>query len=94
MEDRASVEVRITGFVQGVGFRFFAERVARRLGITGYVMNRRDGSVFVHAEGRREDLLTFLDHLKRGPSGASVEGFEVTWEPYKGRFEAFTIRFS
>lgn len=94
MEEKAAVEVRITGFVQGVGFRFFAERVARRLGIVGYVMNRWDGSVFVQAEGRREDLLVFLDQLKKGPSGASVKGFKVKWGPYEGRFTDFTIRFS
>lgn len=93
MKEQASVEVRITGIVQGVGFRFFAERIARWLGVTGYVLNQPDGSVFVEAEGRRGDLFSFLDQLKKGPSGAVVEGFEVKWGPYRGRFPDFTIRF-
>jgi acylphosphatase len=93
MEQQASVTVKITGLVQGVGFRFFAEKWAKRLKLAGYAMNRWDGSVFVEAEGRREDLLAFLDQLKKGPVGAVVEGLEVTWGPYQGRFTDFSIRF-
>ena len=93
MEQQASVTVRVTGFVQGVGFRFFAEKWAKRLKLTGYAMNRRDGSVLVEVEGRRGNLLAFLDQLKKGPPGAIVEGFEVTWGPYQGRFTDFSIRF-
>lgn len=94
MDALASVEVRITGIVQGVGFRFFAERIAHHHGLTGYVVNRRDGSVYVVAEGERAAVVAFLAQLKNGPPGAVVEGFDITWGSPQGQFRDFTIRFS
>ena len=64
--------------VQGVGFRFFAQHAAERFGISGYVMNRRDGRVEVYAIGEPEPLQQLLVELKRGPRGASVS--DVTEE--------------
>jgi acylphosphatase len=63
----------VSGIVQGVGFRFFAERVAGRLGIAGYVKNLRDGRVEVYAIGSEEQLRALRGELKRGPSAASVD---------------------
>ncbi len=63
----------ISGMVQGVGFRFFAERVAARLGIAGYVKNLRDGRVEVYAIGRGPELDSLGNELKRGPRSAIVE---------------------
>ncbi len=63
----------ISGMVQGVGFRFFAERVAARLGIAGYVKNLRDGRVEVYAIGRGPELDSLHNELKRGPRSAVVE---------------------
>jgi acylphosphatase len=58
--------------VQGVGFRFFAECVALRLGITGYVRNRFDGRVEVYAIGNAAQLDSLREELGRGPRMASV----------------------
>ncbi len=58
--------------VQGVGFRFFAQRVADRLGIAGYVKNLSDGRVEVYAIGTGEQLSALREALQRGPSAASV----------------------
>ena len=91
--DRASLTARVSGMVQGVGFRYFTERVAREIGLVGYVRNCRDGSVEVVAEGEREALRHLLRYLKRGPAGARVERVEETWGDHTGRFSAFTIRF-
>jgi acylphosphatase len=67
----------VSGTVQGVGFRFFAQRVARRLGLSGYVRNLRDGRVEVYAIGSQDQLSVLHHQLKRGPQGASVtEVFE------------------
>ena len=66
------LHVRITGVVQGVGFRWFARERARRLGLAGWVRNLPDGSVEVLAEGPPGQLDLLLGELHRGPSGAQV----------------------
>lgn len=58
--------------VQGVGFRFFVERAANRLGVGGYVKNLRDGRVEVYAIGQPEQLRALKAELARGPRMASV----------------------
>jgi acylphosphatase len=62
----------IGGAVQGVGFRFFASRHGRRLGLLGWVRNLPDGQVEVVAEGDPARLAQFETELARGPSLASV----------------------
>jgi acylphosphatase len=66
----------IMGRVQGVGFRYFAERAARASGVTGRVRNLADGSVEAHANGTRAQLDDFEAALRRGPSHADIRGFE------------------
>jgi acylphosphatase len=63
----------VSGSVQGVGYRFFAQLVAARLGVHGYVKNLFDGRVEVYAMGTDEQLREMRRELKRGPRGASVE---------------------
>lgn len=62
--------------VQGVGFRYFAQRVARALGLAGYVKNLRDGRVEVYACGSEHQLSALRAELQRGPRSAQVEGVE------------------
>ena len=64
----------VSGMVQGVGFRFFAQRVAERLGLAGYVKNRRDGRVEVYAIGPSDQLRVLRAELERGPRAASISG--------------------
>jgi len=66
----------ISGDVQGVGFRYFAERTARYARVTGWVRNLADGRVEVHAEGTPAQLSAFESALRRGPSRADVREFE------------------
>ncbi|MGE3843059.1 MAG: acylphosphatase, partial [Vicinamibacterales bacterium] len=61
---------RITGRVQGVGFRFFTEAAAVREGIGGWVRNADDGAVEAFAEGDEEALLRFERAIRLGPAGA------------------------
>ncbi len=63
----------VSGFVQGVGFRFFAVAEAERLGLSGYVRNRRDGRVEAYAIGAPEQLAQFRARLENGPRLASVK---------------------
>ena len=93
VSEKASLTAWVIGTVQGVGFRYFTERVAEEIGVAGYVMNRSDGSVEVMAEGERGILEQLLEHLKQGPSGARVERVEESWGPYTGRFVSFSVRF-
>ncbi len=62
----------VGGMVQGVGYRFFAQRVAERLGLAGYVKNLRDGRVEVYAVGAPERLRALRAELERGPEAAVV----------------------
>ncbi|MBA3404321.1 MAG: acylphosphatase [Gemmatimonadaceae bacterium] len=65
--------LRVTGLVQGVGFRWFVRVSARRLRLHGWVTNRRDGTVEIAAEGSDESLAQLRRLVSRGPDGASVE---------------------
>jgi acylphosphatase len=58
--------------VQGVGYRYFAQRVAMRLGLNGYAKNLRDGRVEIYAIGPEKVLAQFRRELERGPESASV----------------------
>jgi acylphosphatase len=63
----------VSGRVQGVGFRFFAERTAASLGVGGYVRNLFDGRVEVYAIGSTEQLVAVKNALRRGPRMAGVD---------------------
>ncbi len=63
----------VSGAVQGVGFRFFAEQAAVRLGIAGYAQNLFDGRVEVYAIGSEAQLDALKTELRRGPRMASVD---------------------
>ena len=67
MEGKHLYKIHIRGWVQGVGFRYSALREARILGITGYVKNLSDGSVYIEAEGPVKQLNIFLEWCKKGP---------------------------
>lgn len=62
----------VSGAVQGVGYRFFTQRVSQRIGVAGYVKNLRDGRVEVYAVGSASQLSALRRELERGPQGASV----------------------
>ena len=63
----------VSGRVQGVGFRFFAERTAASLGVGGYVRNMFDGRVEVYAIGSAEQMDALRNALRRGPRMAAVD---------------------
>jgi acylphosphatase len=63
----------VSGRVQGVGFRFFAERTASSLGVSGYVRNLFDGRVEVYAIGSEQQMEALSNALRRGPRMAAVD---------------------
>jgi acylphosphatase len=70
--------LRIQGRVQGVGFRAYMEYKARQFGVTGWVRNRRDGSVEAVVQGTPEAVEGMLACARRGPRSALVSAVEVT----------------
>lgn len=68
----------MTGLVQGVGFRWSAAREAWSRGITGYVKNLSDGSVYIEAEGERGQLDLFTEWCRNGPRTGFVDSVEIS----------------
>lgn len=81
----------MSGRVQGVGFRFFAQDAARREGLSGGVRNLDDGTVEAVAEGESGSLERFEAALRRGPSRSRVEQVRVEGTEPTGRHSGFVI---
>ena len=90
-DDVSRLRAVVHGWVQGVGYREFVMREARRLRLGGYVRNASDGSVEVEAEGGREDLELLLARLRHGPSLAEVRHVDVAWDAPRGDFHGFEL---
>ena len=82
----------VSGRVQGVGFRYFTQDIARREGLTGLVRNLPDGRVEVIAEGDDTAVDRLETALRQGPPGARVEEVDVEEAPPTGRVSGFRIR--
>lgn len=85
------LEAIVSGRVQMVMYRDFAQRKARGLTLVGTVKNLEDGTVRVIAEGSRESLERYLAKLHGGPLLAKVEGVSPEWRSATGEFEGFRI---
>ncbi|MBX5206013.1 acylphosphatase [Rhizobium sp. NZLR1] len=72
-----AVRVRISGKVQGVGFRMWTRNEAVRLGLTGWVRNERDGAVVALIAGPDTAISIMIERFSRGPAGSSVAGVET-----------------
>lgn len=83
----------VTGFVHGVGYRYFVVGHARRLGVTGYAKNLPNGTVEVFAEGERGLLDEFVKLLRVGPVAADVSGVSIDWLKPTGRYKSFGIEY-
>jgi acylphosphatase len=92
MSGQRAVEITVRGYVQGVGFRWYASREAANLGITGWVANQPDGSVALVAEGSSAAIDALIAALREGPAGASVASVDVRDRVATGRFGRFEIR--
>jgi acylphosphatase len=86
------LEAVVHGRVQGVGFRVFVRRGARRLGLRGWVANEPAGRLRCVAEGPRAALEALLRELNEGPPSAFVDRVEASWGLATGEFEAFEVR--
>jgi len=82
--------LKISGRVQGVGFRYSMRVEARRLGVTGWVRNRHDGSVEAVAQGPAEAVEALLEWSRHGPPGARVTDVQVGTD--EGDYTDFELR--
>ena len=80
--------------VQGVGYRYFAQRAAMRLNLTGYAKNLRDGRVEIYAIGPEKALMNLRAQLDRGPESAAVSGVSESDATLDAKYESsFSIEF-
>ena len=85
------IHLRIYGRVQGVYYRASAQREAKRLGLTGWVKNRKDTSVELVAEGEETGIKDLVAWAHHGPGAARVERVDVRWRSFVGDFFDFRI---
>ncbi|MDD5218485.1 MAG: acylphosphatase [Candidatus Omnitrophica bacterium] len=82
-----------SGTVQGVGFRFTTERIAKRFDVTGYVRNLPNGEVELVAEGDVEVLQDFLKAVRESGLAPYIRDMETNWSNAEGKFQRFGISF-
>lgn len=71
------VDISVLGRVQKIGFRYYTAETAQTLDIKGYVRNLHDGSVFIEAEGKEEDIDIFVKWCYEGPPWARIDNVKV-----------------
>jgi len=91
MNNIKTIEIKIKGRVQGVGFRYYTKKKAQEFNISGFVQNMPDGSVYIEAEGEDIDVKTFAEWCEKGPSWARVIEIKKTDLPTAGH-SSFVIR--
>ncbi|OGY45463.1 MAG: hypothetical protein A2744_02130 [Candidatus Buchananbacteria bacterium RIFCSPHIGHO2_01_FULL_44_11] len=84
--------LKIYGLVQGVGYRYLAQKEAVKSGFSGYVANAEDGTVELVAEGSQSDLEDFVLWCYNGVGLAQVQKIEKNWSEATGEFSDFMIK--
>lgn len=91
--DLTRLHAIVHGRVQGVSFRYYTQRRARELALTGYVRNLWDGTVQVVAEGPRPAVDELLAFLHEGPRAALVTQVDTQWPAPTREFDRFEVRY-
>ena len=86
------LSLKITGLVQGVGYRYLSQKQAQKEGLSGYVKNLDDGSVEVVVEGDETKLKEFIQWCYNGVGPAQVHKIEENWSELTGEFSDFMIK--
>lgn len=89
--EQIRVHLIVTGRVQGVAYRASTLRVAKQLGLSGWVKNCFNGNVEIMAEGSTDPIAKFIDWVKQGPKYAVVDNVSVEQSPARGEFTHFLI---
>lgn len=86
-------EIKITGRVQGVGYRYFAVQKAKEMDINGWIKNLVDGSVLIVAQGIEEEIKTLIDYLYIGPARSRVDKISTCVMQITTVFDSFSVKF-
>ena len=90
-KDLKSIKITVYGRVQGVGFRYSTLHTAKNFNVSGFVKNQIDGSVYIEAEGKSQNLDLFIDWCKRGPSYSRIDNINIENQPLVN-FSGFFIQ--
>ena len=93
MDNPIRAHVIITGRVQGVCFRMETCRAVEPLKVSGWVRNKRDGSVEAVFEGEEADVKAALDWCHKGPPASQVDDVRVSWQDCTGEFTTFSVTY-
>ncbi len=83
----------VSGIVQGVGYRYFVQRLGRKHDLGGWVKNLPTGQVEIEIEGPRGLLESFIQILWTGNSWATVTDIHVEWRKFTGLYDGFDVTF-
>jgi acylphosphatase len=92
--EKASAHIYINGRVQGVFYRGFTQDLALTLGLKGWVRNLRDGRVEAVFEGDKDIIEEAIRQCSIGPPASRVTGIDVQWDPYTGKEQDFSVRYT
>ena len=94
MGEKTRVHAIIEGRVQGVCFRMATQKTAQRIGVTGWVRNKSDGTVEAVFEGDQDAVESVLDWCRRGgPPSGRVDDMKLERQDYQAQFPGFNIRY-
>jgi acylphosphatase len=82
---RVRAHLWVGGRVQGVGFRFFVQRRARALGLSGFVRNLPDRRLELAVEGPALEVHALIENVRNGPPGSAINEVTLTWEEPRGQ---------
>lgn len=87
------VHMKISGLVQGGGFRYYTVSCARQLGLSGWVLNLPDGRVEAEIVGEKDKIEELIAQIEIGPTGSQVTGVDCRWRPDEPQYNSFTVRY-
>jgi len=87
------VKALFSGTVQGVGFRFTARGIARRMPVKGYVKNLPDGQVELVAEGEEQEVKSLLERIRGSELSSYIRDVQTQWQSATGKYSTFEIEF-
>jgi Acylphosphatases len=91
VEDKVRVHVFIEGIVQGVSFRYYTYKLAKKYKVNGWIRNLPDGRVEAVFEGDKSSVDKLVEFCKKGPEGALVTNIEIIQEKFLNEFKNFEI---
>ena len=86
-----TLQIKVIGKVQGVGFRYYTEKRAKQYEIKGFVQNKTDGSVYIEAEGEDSDVRALADWCEKGPAWSRVREVKISELPFVG-YDSFEVK--